>query len=154
MYFAQLGVWLVATIIVRTLINFQIKICVIIVQIFTENLLDKFANLILNPFNFDGRVKLIMVMVILPFFLDAFYFWVVDNILKLHPEKAPEIIAKKQYDEMNQNDTSKIDDNKEIVQQVEIQDLSTKREEEDDIRHIPIQSRTLMGGTPRRQSIQ
>lgn len=130
MYFAQLGVWLVATIIVRTLINFQIKICVIIVQIFTENLLDKFANLILNPFNFDGRVKLIMVMVILPFFLDAFYFWVVDNILKLHPEKAPEIIAKKQYDEMNQNDTSKIDDNKEIVQQVEIQDLSTKREED------------------------
>ena len=130
MYFAQLGVWLVATIIVRTLINFQIKICVIIVQIFTENLLDKFANLILNPFNFDGRIKLIMVMVILPFFLDAFYFWVVDNILKLHPEKAPEIIAKKQYDEMNQNDTSKIDDNKEIVQQVEIQDLSTKREED------------------------
>ena len=128
MYFAQLGVWSVATIIVRTLINFQIKICVIIVQIFTENLLDKFANLILNPFNFDGRVKLIMVMVILPFFLDAFYFWVVDNILKLHPEKAPEIIAKKQYDEMNQNDTSKI--NKEIVQQVEIQDLSTKREED------------------------
>ena len=126
MYFAQLGVWLVATIIVRTLINFQIKICVIIVQIFTENLLDKFANLILNPFNFDGRIKLIMVMVILPFFLAAFYFWVVDNILKLHPEKAPEIIAKKQYDEMNQNDN----DNKEIVQQVEIQDLSTKREED------------------------
>lgn len=99
-------------------------------QIFTENLLNKFANFILGPFSFDGRVKLIMVMVVLPFFLDAFYFWVVDNILKLHPEKAPEIIAKKQYDEMNQNDTSKDVDNTEVVQQVEIQDLSTKREED------------------------
>ena len=88
MYLAQLGVWMVATVI--------IKLCLIVCQIFTEKLLNKFANLILNPFNFDGRIKLLMVMVILPFFLDAFYYWMVDNILKLHPENEPKIIKKKQ----------------------------------------------------------
>ena len=127
MYLAQLGVWMVATVI--------IKICLIVCQIFTEQLLNKFANLILNPFNFDGRIKLLMVMVILPFFLDAFYFWMVDNILKLHPENEPKIIKKKQYIEMPQSldtdDVSKVgkDENKLEPQKVEIQDSSMIKNE-------------------------
>lgn len=127
MYLAQLGVWMVATVI--------IKICLIVCQIFAEKLLNKFANLILNPFNFDGRIKLLMVMVILPFFLDAFYFWMVDNILKLHPENEPKIIKKKQYIEMPQSldtdDVSKVgkDENKLEPQKVEIQDSSMIKNE-------------------------
>ena len=127
MYLAQLGVWMVATVI--------IKICLIVCQILTEKLLNKFANLILNPFNFDGRIKLLMVMVILPFFLDAFYFWMVDNILKLHPENEPKIIKKKQYIEMPQSldtdDVSKVgkDENKLEPQKVEIQDSSMIKNE-------------------------
>ena len=127
MYLAQLGVWMVATVI--------IKICLIVCQIFTEQLLNKFANLILNPFNFDGRIKLLMVMVILPFFLDAFYYWMVDNILKLHPENEPKIIKKKQYIEMPQSldtdDVSKVgkDENKLEPQKVEIQDSSMIKNE-------------------------
>ena len=127
MYLAQLGVWMVATVI--------IKLCLIVCQIFTEQLLNKFANLILNPFNFDGRIKLLMVMVILPFFLDAFYYWMVDNILKLHPENEPKIIKKKQYIEMPQSldtdDVSKVgkDENKLEPQKVEIQDSSMIKNE-------------------------
>ena len=127
MYLAQLCVWMVATVI--------IKICLIVCQIFAEKLLNKFANLILNPFNFDGRIKLLMVMVILPFFLDAFYYWMVDNILKLHPENEPKIIKKKQYIEMPQSldtdDVSKVgkDENKLEPQKVEIQDSSMIKNE-------------------------
>ena len=47
-----------------------------------------FGIWILTPFDSNGKVKLLMVMVVFPLILDAFYFWVVDNILKLNPNEA------------------------------------------------------------------
>lgn len=47
-----------------------------------------FGTWILTPFDSNGKVKLLMVMVVFPLILDAFYFWVVDNILKLNPNEA------------------------------------------------------------------
>jgi hypothetical protein len=37
----------------------------------------------LSPFKDNGKLKLIMVMILIPFFLNAINFWLIDNILKL-----------------------------------------------------------------------
>ena len=44
----------------------------------------------MSPFS-NEKVKLIMVMVIIPFICNAFQFWVVDNILKFNPSNNEEI---------------------------------------------------------------
>jgi hypothetical protein len=52
--------------------------------------LEKFGNTILSPFKSNGKVKLIIVMVLFPVILNAFNFWIIDNILKFKPEKEKE----------------------------------------------------------------
>ncbi len=44
----------------------------------------------MSPFS-NEKLKLIMVMVIIPFICNAFQFWVVDNILKFNPTNNEEI---------------------------------------------------------------
>ena len=73
-YGAQLGVWLVVTIIVKLILLIMLKIC----KLFLVNL----GGFFLSPFS-NAKVRLVMVMIIFPVILNALYFWVVDNILKL-----------------------------------------------------------------------
>ena len=77
MYFAQLTVWLVITIINKLLLLAFVKIA----KKFWEN----FGNFILTPFT-NANVKLVVVMIIFPVILNALYFWVSDNILKFDLE--------------------------------------------------------------------
>lgn len=44
----------------------------------------------MSPFT-NGKIKLVMVMIIIPFFCNAFQFWVVDNILKFSPSNTEEM---------------------------------------------------------------
>ncbi len=60
----------------------------ILVQTIFDKLLKSLGTTILTPFDSNGKMKLFMVMVVFPLILDAFYFWVVDNILKLNPNEA------------------------------------------------------------------
>ena len=73
-YGAQLGVWLVVTLIVKLILLIMLKIC----KLFLVNL----GGFFLSPFS-NAKVRLVMVMIIFPVLLNALYFWVVDNILKL-----------------------------------------------------------------------
>ena len=78
-YGAQLGVWLVITLIVKLILLIMLKIC----KLFLVNL----GGFFLSPFS-NAKVRLVMVMIIFPVILNALYFWVVDNILKLkEPDK-------------------------------------------------------------------
>jgi hypothetical protein len=52
--------------------------------------LEKFGNTMLSPFKSNGKLKLIVVMVIFPVILNALNFWIIDNILKFKPEKDSE----------------------------------------------------------------
>ena len=73
-YLSQLGVWLVITLIVKIILLIMLKIC----KLFLVNL----GTFFLSPFS-NPKVRLVMVMIIFPVILNALYFWVVDNILKL-----------------------------------------------------------------------
>ena len=73
-YGAQRGVWLVITLIVKLILLIMLKIC----KLFLVNL----GGFFLSPFS-NAKVRLVMVMIIFPVILNALYFWVVDNILKL-----------------------------------------------------------------------
>jgi hypothetical protein len=56
----------------------------------TANYLEKFGDTLLSPFKNNGKLKLIVVMVIVPVILNAFNFWIIDNILKFKPEHTRE----------------------------------------------------------------
>ena len=73
-YGAQLGVWLVVTLVVKLILLIMLKIC----KLFLVNL----GGFFLSPFS-NAKLRLVMVMIIFPVILNALYFWVVDNILKL-----------------------------------------------------------------------
>ena len=73
-YLSQLGVWLAITLIVKIILLIMLKIC----KLFLVNL----GTFFLSPFS-NPKVRLVMVMIIFPVILNALYFWVVDNILKL-----------------------------------------------------------------------
>ena len=81
-YLSQLGVWLGITIIVKILLLIMLKIC----RLFLVNL----GTFFLSPFS-NAKVRLVMVMIIFPVLLNALYFWVVDNILKLKESNKDEI---------------------------------------------------------------
>ena len=73
MYFSQLFVWLIVTVINKCILLAFVKIA----KKFWEN----FGNFILTPFT-NGNIKLVVVMIIFPVILNGLYFWVSDNILK------------------------------------------------------------------------
>jgi hypothetical protein len=98
MYFTQLFIWLIVTIFT--------KIIIILFQKFFNDYLNLFGNLFLNPYK-NGKVKLIMVMVVFPLILDSFYFWITDNILKLNPDDDIKNFYNSFYeenDDMNKNE--------------------------------------------------
>jgi hypothetical protein len=45
--------------------------------------LEKFGNTVLSPFDTNGKLKLLIVMVFFPLIFNALNFWLIDNILKL-----------------------------------------------------------------------
>ena len=81
-YGAQLGVWLVVTLIVKLILLIMLKIC----KLFLVNL----GGFFLSPFS-NAKLRLVMVMIIFPVILNALYFWVVDNILKLKESDKDEV---------------------------------------------------------------
>ena len=115
MYFAQLTVWLVITIINKLLLLAFVKIA----KKFWEN----FGNFILTPFT-NANVKLVVVMIIFPVILNALYFWVSDNILKFDLEDGDKDL-KKFYMNNNQNKTESVnnDNNNEISNNDNVNDL-------------------------------
>ena len=63
MYFIQLGIWLVVVITSKFfLLGIQ--------KIFTDPL-EHFGNIVLSPFNSNGRLKLLIVMVFFPIIFNA-----------------------------------------------------------------------------------
>ena len=115
MYFAQLTVWLVITIINKLLLLAFVKIA----KKFWEN----FGNFILTPFT-NANVKLVVVMIIFPVILNALYFWVSDNILKFDLDDGDKDL-KKFYMNNNQNKTESVnnDNNNKISNDDKINDL-------------------------------
>lgn len=95
-YLSQLGVWLVITLIVKILLLIMLKIC----KLFLVNL----GTFFLSPFS-NAKVRLVMVMIIFPVILNALYFWVVDNILKLKESDKGEV----QLNEEKKNDINNIE---------------------------------------------
>lgn len=57
-------------------------------QKLASQFLEKFGNSVLSPFEDNGKLKLLMVMVIIPLVLNAINFWLIDNILKLNTKQA------------------------------------------------------------------
>ena len=108
-YGAQLGVWLVVTLIVKLILLIMLKIC----KLFLVNL----GGFFLSPFS-NAKVRLVMVMIIFPVLLNALYFWVVDNILKLKESDKDEV-------KLNGEKKGEIDDNKNNVN-VEVNQLKDK----------------------------
>ena len=45
----------------------------------------------MSPFSHNEKLKLIMVMIIIPLMCNAFSFWVIDNILKFNPSNKEEV---------------------------------------------------------------
>ena len=93
-YLSQLGVWLVITLIVKIILLIMLKIC----KLFLVNL----GTFFLSPFS-NAKFRLVMVMIIFPVILNALYFWVVDNILKLKESDKGEIQLNEEKKENNGN---------------------------------------------------
>ena len=74
MYFGQLGLW-IGIILVTKLIMFSLNI--IFNTVFV-----KIGNWILSPLSAYPRMKLVIVMVIVPIVCDVIQFWIFDNLLK------------------------------------------------------------------------
>jgi len=103
-YGAQLGVWLVVTLIVKLILLIMLKIC----KLFLVNL----GGFFLSPFS-NAKLRLVMVMIIFPVILNALYFWVVDNILKLKESDKDEVKlnGEKKGDKLNNNNKYNIEIN-------------------------------------------
>jgi hypothetical protein len=69
--------------------------------------LEKFGNSVLSPFKNNGRLKLVVVMILIPFVLNTINFWLIDNILKLKTDPNEDEL-KEIYKEAEEN---KNDDN-------------------------------------------
>jgi hypothetical protein len=52
--------------------------------------LEKFGNTILSPLKNFPKMKLFIVLILVPLVLNAINFWLIDNILKFNPEDAHE----------------------------------------------------------------
>ena len=103
-YGAQLGVWLVITFIVKLILLIMLKIC----KLFLVNL----GGFFLSPFS-NAKVRLVMVMIIFPVILNALYFWVVDNILKLKESDKDDVKlnGEKKGDKLDSNNKYNIEIN-------------------------------------------
>ena len=103
-YGAQLGVWLVVTLIVKLILLIMLKIC----KLFLVNL----GGFFLSPFS-NAKLRLVMVMIIFPVILNALYFWVVDNILKLKESDKDEVKlnGEKKGDKLDNNNKYNIEIN-------------------------------------------
>jgi len=73
-YFKQLFVWL--------LVVTGMKGAMLILMIVAAIPLQAFAHAFLGIFMFSNEAKLVVVMIITPFIMNSFQFWVVDNIIK------------------------------------------------------------------------
>ena len=93
-YGSQLGVWLAITLIVKIILLIMLKIC----KLFLVNL----GTFFLSPFS-NAKVRLVMVMIIFPVILNALYFWVVDNILKLKESDKDEVNLNEEKKDSNIN---------------------------------------------------
>jgi hypothetical protein len=96
-YLSQLGVWLGITLIVKIILLIMLKIC----KLFLVNL----GTFFLSPFS-NAKVRLVMVMIIFPVILNALYFWVVDNILKLKESDKPAGNLKEEKEENRENNVN------------------------------------------------
>lgn len=74
MYFAQLGLWLVVTVLTKLFL-------LIFLAIF-RGFFVLIGTYILKPFT-NEKLRIVMVMIIFPIILNGLYFWVCDNLLKL-----------------------------------------------------------------------
>lgn len=103
-YGAQLGVWLVVTLIVKLILLIMLKIC----KLFLVNL----GGFFLSPFS-NAKLRLVMVMIIFPVILNALYFWVVDNILKLKESDKDDVKlnGEKKGDKLDSNNKYNIEIN-------------------------------------------
>ena len=103
-YGAQLGVWLVVTLIVKLILLIMLKIC----KLFLVNL----GGFFLSPFS-NAKLRLVMVMIIFPVILNALYFWVVDNILKLKESDKDDVKlnGEKKGDKLDNNNKYNIEIN-------------------------------------------
>ena len=99
MYFSQLLVWLIVTVIVKLLMLGALKI--------TEQFLENFGNFVLKPFS-NGKVRLVMVMIFFPVILNGIYFWICDTILKFKPEEDKDM--EQFYNEENNKTTQEKND--------------------------------------------
>ena len=103
-YGAQLCVWLVVTLVVKLILLIMLKIC----KLFLVNL----GGFFLSPFS-NAKLRLVMVMIIFPVILNALYFWVVDNILKLKESDKDDVKlnGEKKGDKLDNNNKYNIEIN-------------------------------------------
>lgn len=87
MYFYQLTFWLIIVIIA--------KILLAAFQLLFADVLEAFGNFVLYPVRNHGRVKLVIIMIIVPLLLNSMQFWIQDNILKLNKEVYPQLVVQK-----------------------------------------------------------
>eukprot|EP00927_Polykrikos_kofoidii_P052753 TRINITY_DN4669_c0_g1_i1.p1 TRINITY_DN4669_c0_g1~~TRINITY_DN4669_c0_g1_i1.p1 ORF type:complete len:331 (+),score=65.83 TRINITY_DN4669_c0_g1_i1:69-995(+) len=73
-YAKQLANWL--------LIVVAMKLCMLVLMVIFALPLQAVAHLVLTPVSSNSAVKLLVVMIVTPVIMNAFQFWVTDNIIK------------------------------------------------------------------------
>jgi hypothetical protein len=83
MYIYQLLIWLIIVLFA--------KIFLAILQYNINEWLEVIGSAILFPFRNNGKLKLVVVMVIFPVLMNSIQFWVTDNFLKHKKEVYPQL---------------------------------------------------------------
>lgn len=112
-YLSQLAVWLVITLICKIILLIMLKIC--------KRFMVNMGSFVLSPFT-NGKVRLVMVMIIFPLILNALYFWCVDNILKFKADEN-EINQKDKFNEEHTSNNEKLEGKN---QNIELNQLKEK----------------------------
>jgi len=80
-YLYQLAWFIVITILVHNFLNSKAKLTVLGLLLLTYKFVIKFAKFVLSPFNGNQKSKTFIVITIIPFFSNAFQFWLTDNVI-------------------------------------------------------------------------
>ena len=66
------------------LIIIIVKFTLFTFQLLTAPILEWAASILIGWLNIYPKIKLVLIMVLIPFILNVFQFWIQDNILKFH----------------------------------------------------------------------
>lgn len=79
------------------------KFMVILISFIAKNALDAFGDILLAPFRISPDFELVMIMVVLPFLMNATQFWIQDNFLKKQEKPKEKLVEVTDFSLHNNN---------------------------------------------------